>query len=101
MKRTEFIARMEEIAPVELAEDFDSGRIGLLVEGKDEIEKIEGKRVLIVDDVISTGESLEAVRKLVSEANGIEACACAVLAEGDAADRDDIIFLDKLPLFFK
>ena len=40
MKRTEFIARMEEIAPVELAEDFDSGRIGLLVEGKDEIEKI-------------------------------------------------------------
>ena len=65
------------------------------------MKKIEGKRVLIVDDVISTGESLEAVRKLVSEAKGIEASACAVLAEGDAADRDDIIFLDKLPLFFK
>ena len=69
--------------------------------GDSDVEFIKGKKVLIVDDVISTGESLIAVRKLVSEAGGIEAASCAFLAEGDAADRDDIIFLEKLPLFFK
>lgn len=69
--------------------------------GESEVQMLRGKRVLIVDDVISTGESLAAVRKLVSEAGGKEAAACAFLAEGDAAERDDIIYLEKLPLFFK
>lgn len=69
--------------------------------GETEVNAIKGKRVLIVDDVISTGESLAAVRELVSRAGGIEVSACAFLAEGDAAERDDIIFLEKLPLFFK
>lgn len=69
--------------------------------GEDEVNLIKGKKVLVVDDVISTGESLAAVRTLVQNAGGIEAAACAVLAEGDAADRDDIIFLEPLPLFFK
>ena len=69
--------------------------------GDSDVEFIKGKKVLIVDDVISTGESLIAVRKLVSEAGGIEATSCAVLAEGDAAERDDIVFLEPLPLFFK
>ena len=69
--------------------------------GETEVNMIKGKRVLIVDDVISTGESLAAVRKLVSEAGAVEAASCAFLAEGDAADRKDIIFLEKLPLFFK
>ncbi len=69
--------------------------------GQAEAELINGKRVLIVDDVISTGESLSAVRKLVAAAGADEAAACAFLAEGDAADRTDIIFLEKLPLFFK
>lgn len=69
--------------------------------GEDEVALIKGKRVLIVDDVISTGESLIAVRKLVEAADAIEAATCAVLAEGDAKDRDDIIFLEPLPLFFK
>ena len=69
--------------------------------GDSDVEFIKGKKVLIVDDVISTGESLIAVRKLVSEAGGIEAASCAVLAEGDAAQRDDIVFLEPLPLFFK
>ena len=69
--------------------------------GESETALLKDKRVLIIDDVISTGESLAAVRKLVEEAGGKEAAACAFLAEGDAADRKDIIFLEKLPLFFK
>jgi len=69
--------------------------------GETEVNRLKGKRVLIIDDVISTGESLAAVRELVNKAGGVEAAACAFLAEGDAADRNDIIFLEKLPLFFK
>ena len=69
--------------------------------GENDMELLKGKRVLIVDDVISTGESLTAVRELVEKAGGKEAASCAFLAEGDAADRKDIIFLEKLPLFFK
>ncbi|MBR4100839.1 MAG: adenine phosphoribosyltransferase [Oscillospiraceae bacterium] len=61
---------------------------------------LSGKRVLIVDDVISTGESLIALEKLTAAAGGEVAGRAAVLAEGDAADRDDLIFLEKLPLFF-
>ncbi len=67
----------------------------------EEVEKIKGKKVLIVDDVISTGESLAAVEMLVGKAEGRVAGRAAVLAEGDAAERDDIIFLEPLPLFFK
>jgi adenine phosphoribosyltransferase len=69
--------------------------------GEREVAMLKGKRVLIVADVISTGESLIAVRQLVEKAGGIEAAACAFLAEGNAADRKDIIFLEPLPLFFK
>ncbi len=63
--------------------------------------RLKGKRVLIVDDVISTGASLEALEKLVDRAGGIIVGKAAVLAEGEAADRDDIIFLEKLPVFPK
>lgn len=64
-------------------------------------EMISGKRVLLVDDVISTGESLTALEQLTASANGVISGKAAVLAEGDAADRDDIIYLEKLPLFNK
>ncbi len=67
--------------------------------GGDEADKMRGKRVLIVDDVISTGESLRAIEALVKEAGGNIVGKAAVLAEGDAVNRDDIIFLEKLPLF--
>ena len=62
-------------------------------------ELMKGKRILIVDDVISTGESLTALETLVEKAGGIIVGRMAVLAEGDAQDREDIIYLEKLPLF--
>ena len=62
-------------------------------------ELMKGKKILIVDDVISTGESLHAVEQLVLQ-TGAEICGrMAILAEGDAQKRDDIIYLEKLPLF--
>lgn len=67
----------------------------------DKAERLKGKRVLIVDDVISTGASLAVLEKLVEKAGGNIVGKAAVLAEGDAAERDDIIFLEKLPLFPK
>ena len=60
---------------------------------------MKGKKILVVDDVISTGESLLALEKLVEKAGGIVAGRMAILAEGDAQDRDDLIYLEKLPLF--
>ena len=60
---------------------------------------MKGKRILIVDDVISTGESLAALEALVEKAGGIIAGRMAILAEGDAQDRKDLIYLEKLPLF--
>lgn len=68
---------------------------------EEKVKLINGKNVLILDDVISTGESLIALEQLVKKAGGTIAAKAAVLAEGDAAERDDIIFLEKLPLFFK
>ena len=62
-------------------------------------ELMKGKRILIVDDVISTGESLAALEALVEKAGGIIAGRMAVLAEGDAQEREDLIYLEKLPLF--
>lgn len=64
-------------------------------------ELLRDKRVLLVDDVISTGESLIALEKLTAVAGGNIVGKAAVLAEGDAAERDDIVFLEPLPLFFK
>ncbi len=65
----------------------------------DDAEAMRGKRVLIVDDVVSTGESLRALEKLVTKAGGIIAGKMCVLAEGDAANRDDIKYLSVLPVF--
>ena len=67
--------------------------------GEDDIFAIKGKRVLIVDDVISTGSSLAAIESLVKQAGGIIAGKVAVLAEGDAIDREDLTYLAPLPLF--
>lgn len=64
-----------------------------------ECELIRGKRIMIVDDVISTGESLKSIEELVEKAGGTVVAKVAILAEGNAAERDDIIYLEKLPIF--
>lgn len=68
--------------------------------GESDAEFLKGKRVLIVDDVISTGQSLMALETLVEQTGAQIVGKAAVLAEGDAKDRNDIYFLDELPLFF-
>lgn len=67
--------------------------------GQKEADMMHGKRILIVDDVISTGESLLSLEALVKQTGGNIVGRMTVLAEGDAAERDDIIFLEKLPVF--
>ena len=74
------------------------GEQKLYMDGAD-AARIRGKRILILDDVISTGGSLAAVENLVEQAGGMVAGRMAILAEGDAAKRDDILFLERLPLF--
>ena len=70
-----------------------------LVLDEGDVALMRGKRVLIVDDVISTGESLNAIEKLVETAGGNIVGRMAVFAEGNAQNRDDILFLQHLPLF--
>ena len=67
--------------------------------GKDDADMIRGKRILIVDDVISTGGSLLAMEEMVKLCGGTVTGRVCVLAEGDAAKRDDIKFLGTIPLF--
>ena len=62
-------------------------------------ELMKGKRILLVDDVISTGESLHALEALVEKAGGEIVGRMAILAEGDAQERSDLVYLEKLPLF--
>lgn len=75
-----------------------SAKQKLVIDRKD-LEAMNGKRVLIVDDVISTGGSLLALEALVARSTGTVVGRAAALAEGDATERTDIIFLEKLPLF--
>ena len=70
----------------------------LYMDGAD-AAKIKGKRILILDDVISTGGSIAAVENLVNQAGGIVVARMAAVAEADAADRKDILYLASIPLF--
>lgn len=88
---------MKNAVEVEVQSITTKGVQRLYLSGED-MEYLKGKRVLIVDDVISTGESLNALVKLAEAAGGNIVGKAAVLAEGEAADRDDIIFLEPLPL---
>lgn len=102
--RTYFIARKEvktympNSVGVEVNSITTQHKQKLFLSG-DDAEKMRGKRILLVDDVISTGESMRALEELVEKVGGIVAGRMAVLAEGDAQERGDIVYLEKLPVF--
>lgn len=89
---------MENVITTEV-DSITTDHIQTLCLGQREIDLMTGKRILIVDDVISTGESLLSLEKLIDQIDCEIVGKMAVLAEGEAADREDIIFLEKLPLF--
>lgn len=89
---------MQDVVCVEVKSITTSAVQKLYLDGND-AEMMRGKRVLIVDDVISTGESLHALEELVKAAGGEIVGKMAILAEGDAQQREDITYLEKLPLF--
>ena len=91
-------AYMSNVLSVEVHSITTAHKQTLHLDG-DDVAYMNGKRVLIVDDVISTGESLHALEELVNRAGGKIVGKMAVLAEGDAIDRKDIIYLEPLPLF--
>ena len=89
---------MKEPVIIEDQSITTAGKQTLVIDKKD-IEAMNGKRILIVDDVISTGGSLHALATLVGKSTGTVVSMAAVLAEGDAAERKDIVYLAPLPLF--
>lgn len=105
-EKKHFIARkgpklyMKDPVSIEVQSITTAKRQMLYLDGKD-VELMRGKKILIVDDVISTGASCEALEQLIEAAGGIVCGRAAILAEGDAAKREDIVFLEELPLFFK
>lgn len=91
-------AYMENPIWVEDASITTAGKQWLYLMDAD-IQRMQGKKVLLVDDVISTGSSMKALKELAEKAGGQVVGEAAILAEGDAAERKDIIYLEALPLF--
>ena len=91
-------AYMEEPIEVEVNSITTTDSQKLYLNNQD-ANKIKGKRVALIDDVISTGQSLKALERLVEKAGANVVAKAAILAEGDAKDRKDIIFLEALPTF--
>lgn len=91
---------MKDVLSVEVQSITTAAKQVLYLDGE-HAAMMKGKRILIIDDVISTGESLHAIETLVEKAGGIVCGKMTILAEGDAQQRDDIIYLEKLPLFNK
>jgi len=91
-------AYMEEPIEVEVNSITTTNSQKLYLNNQD-ANKIKGKKVALIDDVISTGQSLKALERLVEKAGANVVAKAAILAEGDAKDRKDIIFLEALPTF--
>ena len=89
---------MQDGIDVEYGSSITTGKPQRLFLSKHDMELLKGKKVGIVDDVVSTGESLAGLEKLVEKAGGIVAKKAFVLAEGKAADRKDIVYLATIPL---
>ncbi len=90
---------MRDVFEVEVKSITTEGVQKLYLDGSD-ADLMKGKRILLVDDVISTGESMAALEKLVEKAGGTVCGRAAILAEGDSGRREDIIYLEQLPLFY-
>ena len=90
---------MKDVVSASVHSITTAGEQHLYLDGKD-ADKIRGKRVCLLDDVISTGGSLKALDALAEQTQCTIVGQAAVLAEGDASERKDIIFLEPLPLFF-
>ena len=91
-------AYMQGVLEVSVRSITTAGEQTLVID-TEEASQLQGKRILILDDVISTGESLRAMEALVEKCGGVIVGKMAVLAEGDAAKREDIITLASMPLF--
>ena len=91
---------MRDTVEVPVQSITTASRQVLLLDGSDS-RKIKGKNVCVIDDVVSTGESLNALERLVMAADAKVVKKACILAEGDAAEREDLIFLERLPLFRK
>ncbi len=89
---------MQDVITTEV-DSITTDHVQTLCIGKTEADAMRGKRVLIVDDVISTGESLHALETLIDKVDGNIVGRMAILAEGDAIARKDITYLEPLPLF--
>ncbi|HCT63053.1 MAG TPA: adenine phosphoribosyltransferase [Erysipelotrichaceae bacterium] len=86
-------------AMVDVVQSITTTSEQIMVLDRLDVDRIKGKRVALIDDVISTGSSLATMDRLVEQAGGYVVARAALLAEGDASLRDDIIFLEKLPIF--
>lgn len=89
---------MQDGISVEYGSSITTGKPQRLYLSKHDVDLLKGKKVGIVDDVVSTGESLLGLESLVTKAGGIIVKKAFVLAEGKAADRKDIVYLEKIPL---
>ena len=91
---------MNEVLEVSVKSITTTSVQHLYLDGTDR-EKLKGKSICLIDDVVSTGDSLAALEHLVEKAEGSVTKKACILAEGKAADREDLIYLEKLPLFRK
>ena len=89
---------MQDGIEISIQSSITTGAVQKLYLSKHDADLIKGKQVGIVDDVVSTGASLQGLEKLVEEAGGIIHSKLFVLAEGDAADRKDVKFLASIPI---
>ena len=89
---------MQDGIEVDIESSITTGKEQKMYLSRHDVELIKGKKVGIVDDVVSTGASLKGLEAIVEKAGGIICKKAFVLAEGDAADRKDIVYLEKIPL---
>ena len=92
---------MQDGIEITIQSSITTGKEQKLYLSKHDVDLIKGKKVGIVDDVVSTGASLEGLEELVEKAGGIVYKKAFVLAEAEAADRTDVIYLASIPVFPK